>query len=248
MKVACTSCNATLNIDDSKIPAGGARIKCPSCQNVFPVKRAPAGATAPVPLPGISAAAPARTEWDDEPTRAVPQGAIPGATQTSAPPSNIGNRAVARTVGGAVPLPGISAAAPQSQNWEDESTRVAPTTQPQKPSQDFDFGGATSTEAAYQPSASKVAPSIPLPGGAGARSSPSSVVSLPGGAGGRTSPSTVPLPGGAAQRSSPSSVVSLPGGAGGRASPSTVPLPGGARTVHKRSSNVMDRRGCTASC
>ena len=40
MKVACPSCKANLNIDDKKIPAGGARIKCPTCQHVFPVKHA----------------------------------------------------------------------------------------------------------------------------------------------------------------------------------------------------------------
>jgi len=62
MKVSCPTCSATLNVDDRKIPVGGARIKCPSCQNVFPVRPpAPVEAApvpAAVPLPGLSAQAP----------------------------------------------------------------------------------------------------------------------------------------------------------------------------------------------
>ncbi|MCC6337800.1 MAG: zinc-ribbon domain-containing protein, partial [Myxococcales bacterium] len=73
MKVTCPSCQSGLNIDDKKIPPGGARIKCPTCQNVFPVRPgAPAAASSPsgaVPLPGISAAAPQRQAWEDEATR-----------------------------------------------------------------------------------------------------------------------------------------------------------------------------------
>ncbi|MBL9037224.1 MAG: zinc-ribbon domain-containing protein, partial [Archangium sp.] len=52
MKVSCPSCNATLTIDDKKIPSGGARIKCPTCQNVFPVR--PPAASSSVPLPGAA--------------------------------------------------------------------------------------------------------------------------------------------------------------------------------------------------
>ena len=87
MKVACPSCNANLNIDDKKIPAGGARIKCPTCQQIFPVKPAAAAATVvgaiplpgsatakvnvsgAVPLPGTSAAKPQPQQWEDESTR-----------------------------------------------------------------------------------------------------------------------------------------------------------------------------------
>jgi len=117
MKVSCPSCSATLNIDDKKIPAGGARIKCPTCAHVFPVKagssasavalpgaaaassgssagRSP-GASGAVPLPGLSAPKPDRQQWEEAPTRAVPVSGIPGALTAAAPPSNIG-----------VPLPG----------------------------------------------------------------------------------------------------------------------------------------------
>ena len=75
MKVACPSCKTNLNIDDSKIPPGGARIKCPTCQSVFPVKPQAAGAA--VPLPGGSA----------PPPRAAPRsGAVPLPGLTAAAP------------------------------------------------------------------------------------------------------------------------------------------------------------------
>ncbi len=156
MKATCPSCNAHLNIDDKKIPAGGARIKCPTCQNIFPVK--PGGGASTVPLPGSAqppaavpppsgavplpgmASTPKDTDWEDAPTRMqpafIPPEAVPGATTPRAPPSNV-NEVLTRkpapsfkppSVGsgpGAVPLPGITAAAPHAQNWEEESTRVA---------------------------------------------------------------------------------------------------------------------------
>ena len=119
MKVSCPSCSATLNIDDKKIPAGGARIKCPTCSNVFPVKPgavalpgmaapAPAAAAPPpvsgaVPLPGLSVAKPTRQNWEEAPTRAVPMSGIPGALTAAAPPSNVN-----------VPPPGQPMSAAQS--------------------------------------------------------------------------------------------------------------------------------------
>src|SRR6185436_13223423 len=93
MKATCPSCNANLNIADKKIPAGGARIKCPTCQNIFPVKpgAGAAGASA-VPLPG-SSPTPKDSEWEDAPTRMapayIPPEAVPGATTAKAPPSNV---------------------------------------------------------------------------------------------------------------------------------------------------------------
>ncbi|MBL8953939.1 MAG: zinc-ribbon domain-containing protein, partial [Myxococcaceae bacterium] len=157
MKATCPSCNAHLNIDDKKIPAGGARIKCPTCQNIFPVK--PGGASSAVPLPGAAAAqppppppasgavplpgaaqsTPKDTDWEDAPTRMqpafIPPEAVPGATTSRAPPSNVNDAQTRKPApsykppsvgsGGAVPLPGITASQPQSQQWEEESTRVA---------------------------------------------------------------------------------------------------------------------------
>ena len=113
MKVACPSCNSNLNIADGKIPPGGARIKCPTCQNVFPVKPAAAagavplpGAAAPapragaVPLPGLSAARPAAMSHQEEPTRVSD---APGMPLDEAGPTHTGP---AGARGGAVPLPG----------------------------------------------------------------------------------------------------------------------------------------------
>ncbi|MBS1148634.1 MAG: family finger-like domain/tetratricopeptide repeat protein, partial [Myxococcaceae bacterium] len=127
MKVACPSCNAHLNIDDKKIPAGGARIKCPTCQQIFPVKppSADASGAGAIPLPGptarmpsampaISAAKPQSTQdWEEESTRVMPAEMIPGALTNAAPPSNVHVPAppqMPATVRvGAVPLPGQAA-------------------------------------------------------------------------------------------------------------------------------------------
>lgn len=41
MKVECSGCASVYNIDDTKIPESGARVKCPKCQNVLVVKKLP---------------------------------------------------------------------------------------------------------------------------------------------------------------------------------------------------------------
>src|SRR5713226_2611880 len=53
MRVTCPSCQTNYNIDDKRIPAGGAKLKCTKCQTTFPIKPG-AGGTSPavVPLPG----------------------------------------------------------------------------------------------------------------------------------------------------------------------------------------------------
>ncbi|SEU38552.1 tetratricopeptide repeat protein [Stigmatella erecta] len=107
MKVSCPSCQTNYNIDDKRIPAGGAKLKCAKCQATFPIK--PADALQPpvaIPLPG-AVAMPVPT--------AIP---LPGA--------------VAMPVPTAIPLPGAAAADPfAGYNSEDfhppeqeESTRV----------------------------------------------------------------------------------------------------------------------------
>ncbi|MBK7857992.1 MAG: zinc-ribbon domain-containing protein [Archangiaceae bacterium] len=155
MKATCPSCNAHLNIDDKKIPAGGARIKCPTCQNIFPVK--PGAASGAVPLPGAaSAPAPAGPG-------AVP---LPGATTAHAPPSNI--------AGGAVPLPGNTQSTPSDTEWEDAPTRMQPafippeavpgaTTAKAPPSNVHDQA-ATRKAPAYKPPAVGSSAAVPLPG------------------------------------------------------------------------------------
>jgi predicted Zn finger-like uncharacterized protein len=57
MKVSCPSCGTNYNIDDKRIPPGGAKLKCAKCQATFPIKPdgAPASAGGAVPLPGQAA-------------------------------------------------------------------------------------------------------------------------------------------------------------------------------------------------
>jgi predicted Zn finger-like uncharacterized protein len=61
MKVSCPSCQTNYNIDDKRIPPGGAKLKCAKCQTTFPIKP-PEAVSAPVapppaaiPLPGVAA-------------------------------------------------------------------------------------------------------------------------------------------------------------------------------------------------
>ncbi|WNG55750.1 tetratricopeptide repeat protein [Archangium gephyra] len=63
MKVSCPSCQTNYNIDDKRIPPGGAKLKCARCQNTFPIKAeepvsAPPPAPAAIPLPGAAAPQP----------------------------------------------------------------------------------------------------------------------------------------------------------------------------------------------
>jgi cellulose synthase operon protein C len=60
MRVACPHCQASYNVDDRRIPVSGLNVRCPKCQNAFPVRKAAEGsrvASTAVPLP---APAPAR--------------------------------------------------------------------------------------------------------------------------------------------------------------------------------------------
>ncbi len=239
MKVACPSCNSSLTIDDKKIPPGGARIKCPTCQSLFPVKPTSTavplpGAAAPrsspsaaVPLPGLTAAKPSPTSWDDEPTRAAPADmpppdaafpGIPGATQVVAPPSNASRNGLKAV--GSSPLPGISAAKPAPTAWDEEATRVGDAA-PGQASVDLDF--PSSTPAPAIPKAASGG-AIPLPGAVSPQR-PAPVPQRPSAPAAGPSPShasagAIPLPGAAASspRSSP--------GASPRSSAGAIPLPG----------------------
>ncbi len=98
MKVSCPSCQTNYNIDDKRIPPGGAKLKCAKCQTTFPIKP-PSEATAPaaIPLPGTAAPQSAAIPL---PGSAAPQSAAIPLPGTAAPRS------------AAIPLPG--SAAPQS--------------------------------------------------------------------------------------------------------------------------------------
>ena len=54
MKVSCPTCQTNYNIDDKRIPPGGAKLKCARCQNTFPIRAPSEGMPTPVaiPLPG----------------------------------------------------------------------------------------------------------------------------------------------------------------------------------------------------
>src|SRR5690606_40615317 len=64
---SCPSCSTVYNIDDKKIPATGANLKCARCKSSFPVRPAAATATA--------AAAPAAVE--QTPAAPPSTGAVP---------------------------------------------------------------------------------------------------------------------------------------------------------------------------
>ncbi len=102
MRVTCPSCQATYNLDERRIPPGGAKLKCTKCQNIFPIQPTPAGA---VPLPSSSPQPPA--------PRRPADGAVPLPAQTPG-----GSRAMAvppiSMTTGVIPLPslGLSHEAP----------------------------------------------------------------------------------------------------------------------------------------
>ncbi len=94
MRVTCPACQATYNLDERRIPPGGAKLKCTKCQNVFPIQSPPADA---VPLPPGSPQRPPPRR----PEAAVPLPAqTPGGSRATAPPP------VSMTTG-VIPLPSL---------------------------------------------------------------------------------------------------------------------------------------------
>jgi predicted Zn finger-like uncharacterized protein len=222
MKVSCPSCSAGLNIDDKKIPAGGARIKCPTCQNVFPVKPPPASSasqTSSVPLPGSPSGAVALPGFAkvSSPSTTIP---LPGAVQQSASSASSGSiplpGSVTKASSGVIPLPGSSGSA----------SIPLPGSVTKPPTSGIPLPG----------SAAKTIPapinSIPLPGASSkfTSSSPSGSIPLPGSASKIPSSSasgSIPLPGSAMPPPIPRSAIPLPGAIKSSAS-TAIPLPGPA--------------------
>ena len=66
MRVTCPSCQAAYNIDDQRIPPGGAKLKCSRCQALIPVRPGVPADPPPamrfqegaVPLPGLAGPVP----------------------------------------------------------------------------------------------------------------------------------------------------------------------------------------------
>ena len=221
MKVSCPSCQTNYNIDDKRIPPGGAKLKCARCQTSFPIKvdavSAPAQAAA-IPLPGAapqSAAIPL--------PGAAPQSAaipLPGAAPQSA----------------AIPLPG---AAPQSAiplpgaTSYSEAIPRRPGAAPQADAFGFADGASAETSAAIplpgtEPSSAGAIPldmgAIPLPGTAAPRAT---AIPLP-----RSAPQSaaIPLPGAASQATPIPLTASAPRADAIplSAAPAAIPLPGAA--------------------
>jgi predicted Zn finger-like uncharacterized protein len=65
MQIACPSCKKTILLEDSKVPAGPFKLKCPGCATSIPVT--PAGAAAPPP----AAPPPPRSAVDEAPEESV---------------------------------------------------------------------------------------------------------------------------------------------------------------------------------
>ncbi|XXF79811.1 tetratricopeptide repeat protein [Myxococcaceae bacterium GXIMD 01537] len=116
MKVSCPSCQTTYNIDDKRIPPGGAKLKCARCQNTFPIKADTASAPAAIPLPPAPAPQAAAIPLPPAP---APQAAIP---LPGAPTQSM-----------AIPLPAASAPVDPYSDYDDgelpgrndaDSTRV----------------------------------------------------------------------------------------------------------------------------
>jgi predicted Zn finger-like uncharacterized protein len=226
MKATCPSCNAHLNIDDKKIPAGGARIKCPTCQNIFPVKPGAGAGAAPLSGSGQAPAAPSPASG------AVP---LPGAGGAPArPPAS-----------GAVPLPGVSKTPAAESDWEDAPTRMqaafippeavpGATTKTAPPSNAQD-NTTTRKAPAYRPPSVSTSGAVPLPGAASSaaagpwedESTRVSQAPIPSEAFGPSDPTAraaVPLPGANAVAIAPATQRPPTPRAGAGA----VPLPGSA--------------------
>jgi predicted Zn finger-like uncharacterized protein len=83
MRVTCPSCQAAYNIDEKRVPPGGAKLKCSKCQSLFPIRApppSPIGADpGAVPLPGfgIAPSPPPRPPAIAVPPVSTTTGAIP---------------------------------------------------------------------------------------------------------------------------------------------------------------------------
>jgi predicted Zn finger-like uncharacterized protein len=107
MKVSCPSCGTNYNIDDKRIPSGGAKLKCAKCQSTFPIKReaAAGGKAVPsnpaIPMPGPARPSPLGYDMNVATSPAIP---LPGGPGNSGTRPGVGGRPV-------VPLPGSGASA-----------------------------------------------------------------------------------------------------------------------------------------
>ena len=120
MRVTCPSCQAAYNIDEQRIPPGGAKLKCSRCQTLIPVRAGapqepPAGIRfqeGSVPLPGLGAPSapppPPRTAVPPPPSAGgvvpLPSLGLPGLPRLT-PAAPEGRPVVQSFTTGAIPLP-----------------------------------------------------------------------------------------------------------------------------------------------
>ncbi len=137
MRLTCPSCQTNYSVDDQRIPAGGAKLKCAKCQAMFAVHpQASAPALVAVPLPDAAAAVAQamRTSIPLPGAARAPIGYVPsnGTTATALPGRNSGRVAnFERNLESAVPLPGERGAGTESKpaiplpgaTWDDGKSR-----------------------------------------------------------------------------------------------------------------------------
>ncbi len=216
MKVSCPSCQTHYNIDDKRIPPGGAKLKCAKCQTMFPISAQsaavavplPGGAGAAVPLPGGMGAA--------VPLPGGMGGAVPlpglGMPKTPPPPAGAIPLPGGRAPAGAVPLPGAPSRPPPA-----SAVPLPGFSPPPPPNGAVPLPGGTPRPVS--------AAAIPLPG---TPRPPAGAVPLPGL--GSPRPPPLPMPGGEVDFGA----IPLPGAARSGFTPppppsGAVPLPGKAR-------------------
>ncbi|HYX93151.1 MAG TPA: zinc-ribbon domain-containing protein, partial [Myxococcaceae bacterium] len=128
MRVTCPFCQTKYNIDDKRVPPGGAKLKCAKCKSLFPIKaaehsagevaateRATDGASGAIPLPGLgqeTTPLPASTLFSSAasairiPAAAIPlPGSAPKGSAESAIP--LPDSLLKSSVPSAIPLPGL---------------------------------------------------------------------------------------------------------------------------------------------
>ncbi|TSC34475.1 tetratricopeptide repeat protein [Corallococcus sp. Z5C101001] len=206
MKVSCPSCQTNYNIDDRRIPPGGAKLKCARCQTTFPIK-----------ADGVSAEAPETAPTAAPPSAAAPQAAaipLPGTAAPQAAAIPLPGTAAPQA---AIPLPGSAAPQPAAIPLPGSAAPRAAA---------IPLPGTAAPQAAAIPLPGSAAPraaAIPLPGSAAPQPA-----AIPMGAG----PAAIPLPGSAAPPAaaipmgSGPSAIPLPGTAAPQAA--AIPLPGTA--------------------
>jgi len=159
MRVTCPSCQAAYNIDERRIPPGGAKLKCSACQTLIPLRPPPSTAgvrldEGAVPLPGLGlgAASPPLPQLTQRPPERPPVSESLTTGVIPLPP--------ARTPSG--PVPAITAAAPVAPPpRRSDRTMVAPV-----PGGAVQLPAPTRGAGAPPPSSSVFAPPPPLFGSA----------------------------------------------------------------------------------